>query len=480
MSLDRDVLARDISFRSLFSLAFGTIIGVGWITVLGSWLSGAGSLGAIVAFAGGGAVMLVIGLCYAELAGMYPVSGGELAYVFEAWGTRVSFAAAWLLAFSYISLTSFEAVSVGWIMSALVPGFGGPVAYSVLGYEVRLWSLVLGLAIMAVITAINYRGGRSSTSFQEVMTFLLLLASGVFVVLGLLAGDYSNLEPRFVGDTPRMALAGVLGVMATTPFWFVGFDTIPQAMGELRPGARLPLLPGVMALAIGLAAAFYVLVILTASVSLPRAELLALDLPVAGALQATFDSVLLGKLVLFAGFCGLITTWNAVFFAATRLLFALGRGRFIPPGFARVHGRFGSPVNAVLFTGLVGALGTLFGRTAIGIIVNASSAAIALVFALVVLAVARLRRTRPHQDRPYRMPGGLPLIYVGGVSALALFVMALYDPYRAAVGAVPPEWVVLGVWVLLGGVFYLVATPVRRGISEDERRRLVLEQDSGE
>jgi len=476
----RETLRREIRLRSLFSLAFGTIIGVGWITVLGSWLSGAGSLGAIIAFAGGGVVMLIIGLCYAEMAGMYPVSGGEVAYVLEAWGTRVSFAAGWMLAFFYISLTSFEAVSVTWIASALLPSFGGPVVYRVLGSDVQLWGLLLGLAIMAAITAINYRGGGSSARFQDIMTTFLLLASAIFVTVGLAGGDFANLRPLVVGDTPRAALVGILGVMATTPFWFAGFDTIPQAMGELREGAQLRRLPAVIALAIGVALVFYVLVILTASLSMPRDRLLAFDLPVAGALEAAFDSALLGKLVLFAGLCGLITTWNAIFFAATRLIFALGRGYMIPHAFARVHERFGSPVTAILFTGFAGAVGALFGRNALGVIVNSASATAALVFTLVVLGVARLRTTKRDHERPYRFPGGLPLIYFGGIAGFGLFVSALYEPYRAGGGGLPKEWIALAIWIGLGGVFYRAAARVRHRIGEAERRWLIVDEHEPE
>ena len=77
----------------------------------------------------------MIGLCYAEVAAAYPVSGGEVAYVFEAWGARWSFAAAWFILFGYIFTTSFEAISVEWIMSAMIRGFGGggiPVEWVVL------------------------------------------------------------------------------------------------------------------------------------------------------------------------------------------------------------------------------------------------------------------------------------------------------------------------------------------------------------
>ena len=63
-----------------FALAFGSMIGVGWVTAVGGWLDQAGPVGAIVAFVLGGAIMLCIGLCYAEATPMLPVAGGEVAY----------------------------------------------------------------------------------------------------------------------------------------------------------------------------------------------------------------------------------------------------------------------------------------------------------------------------------------------------------------------------------------------------------------
>ena len=127
MTEERKTLKKEIKLRSLFMLAFGTIIGIAWLIVLGSWLSQAGSLGAIIGFVIGGGMMLLIGVCYAEVATMYPVSGGEAAYVYEMYGTGMAFAAGWALAFNYVVVTSFEAISVGWAASALFPGIEGPV-----------------------------------------------------------------------------------------------------------------------------------------------------------------------------------------------------------------------------------------------------------------------------------------------------------------------------------------------------------------
>ena len=470
----REELGRGIRLRSLFSLAFGTIIGVGWITVMGAWLSGAGALGAILAFVGGGLVMLAIGLCYSEMAAAYPVTGGEVAYVFEAWGTRWSFAAAWFLAFLYIFTTSFEAISVEWVVSALIPGFGGPVIYTLLGQEVRLWSLALGIAVMAVITLINYRGGKTAAWFQDLMTAGLIVLTAIFVIAGIAGGSAANLEPTFVGTTPGAALVGVGVVLGTAAFWYAGFDTIPQAMEEVEEGAKLRLLPRVMGASILFALVFYCLVILAAAMSVPRGELLAAELPAAAAIQAAFGSPLLGRVVLFAGLCGLITTWNAVFFAGTRIVFAMARAHMIPHRLAKVHDRHGSPSAAVIFVAIMGTVGAFFGRNAILVIVGAASIAAGLVFLVVVLGVLRLRRTRPDHPRPYTVPGGRAFLYLSAVLALGLVGAAIWEPFHGAGSRVPAEWIVLVSWAVLGLVFYRAAARLRSAVSEDQLRWLIL------
>ncbi|MCG8466988.1 MAG: APC family permease [Gemmatimonadetes bacterium] len=443
--------------------------------MMGAWLAGAGSIGALVAFIGGGLAMLAIGLCYSEMAAAYPVSGGEIAYVFEAWGPRWSFAAAWFLAFSYIFTTSFEAISVEWIVSAMIPGFGGPVIYELFGQEVRLWSLALGLGLMAVIAIVNYRGGETAAWFQELMTAGLIVTTAAFVIAAFFGGDVANLAPRFVGDTPRAALIGIVVVLAGTPFWFAGFDTIPQAMEEVEEGAKLRLLPRVIGASIAFALIFYCLVIVATSISIPRPELLAAELPAAAAIEGAFDSPLLGKLVLVAGLCGLITTWNAIFFASTRIVFALGRARMIPPRFAAVHDRFGSPAVAVVFVAILGSIGALFGRNAILMIVSGSAITAALVFLLVVVGVDRLRTRRPELKRPYEVPGGRRFLHVSVVLAAGLLISSAYETFVGAGRTIPAEWIVIATWGALGVVFYRIAAPLRAQVDETELRRLILD-----
>lgn len=469
-------LSKDLKLRNLFTLAFGSIIGVGWITVLGSWLTQAGALGTIIAFLFGGTVMLLIGLCYAEIGAMYPVSGGEVAYLYEMYGVEISFFGGWFLALNYIGLTAFEAISVGWVLSAIFPGIGGPVLYSILGVDVQLFDALIGLALMLAITFINYRGGKVAAGFQDVMTYILLAASVVFIAIGIGRGDAANLEPFFVRSEglSGSVVPGILAVFATVPFWFSGFDTIPQAMGEKSKGAPLHLLPRVIVLAIVLSGVFYCLVVLASAMALPRGELLALELPVAGALEVAFDSPLLGKLVLLAGLCGLITSWNAFFFAGSRLIFALGNARMISGKYGEVHPQFGSPAKAILFVGFMGAVLSLLGKNAILPIINVGATSMSLVFLLVSAGLIRLRKTQPDMERPYTVPCGSLIPCLAVVMCLSMLGISLLEPYLSSERVVPVEWILLVSWLALGYFFWGYDRKARGTIDAERRREMIL------
>jgi amino acid transporter len=114
---NRPALKKEITKVGFFCLAFGAMIGVGWVTAMGPWLRTAGPLGASIAFALGGVLMLFIGFCYAEVTAMLPVSGGEVAYAYKAYGNKHSFLVGWFLSFGYLSVSAFEAISVGKILS---------------------------------------------------------------------------------------------------------------------------------------------------------------------------------------------------------------------------------------------------------------------------------------------------------------------------------------------------------------------------
>lgn len=452
-------LAEELRARQFFTLAFGAIIGVGWVVVIGEWLSQAGPLGAVLSFVAGGLVMMLVGLCYAEMATLLPVSGGEVAYALEAFGVETSFAAGWLLTLAYISTTAFEAISVGWILGALVPGLDAPA-----------FDLAVGLSGMALLTLLNVRGARSAAVFQDLLTWALVALSAVFIAAALLRGDASNLRPFFREGSPW---SGALSVFMTAPFWFAGFNTIPQLMEEKAPGVPLRVVGRALLLSIAAAGLFYCLVVLACSMTMPWKGLLDLELPAASAFEAGLHSPILAKTVLVAALLGLLTTWNAVFLGASRVLFSLGRARLLPPVFGRIHGAFGSPPVAVVFTGLAAAALVLLGRDALLHLVNAAATCLAACFLLTSLAAIRLRAKNPGSDGPYRAPGGRVTAAAASSGSLFMLVLSLYLPYRGA-GRLPIEWILFLVWGLAGVAFWLLGGSIREKMSDAERRKRVL------
>ena len=265
----------------------------------------------------------------------------------------------------------------------------------------------------------------------------------------------------------------------TVPQWLGGFNLIPQLMEEKAPSISLRLVGRVIVISIAMGIAFYCLVILAACMVVPWEELLTVEMPVAAAFEAAFGSPLLAKGVLLAGLCGLLTTWNGCFIGGSRVLFALGRSRVILPALGRVHPVFHTPSTAVLFVGGVGICGALAGRSALVPVINVNATCFLFAFLLTCVGVVKLRLQKPDAPRPFRVPGGIVAAGAAAVVCLALlFPVTFYQPYVAAQGAFPIEWIFLMVWAFLGVLLWFFSRKVRGSISEQERRAIMLGKSS--
>jgi amino acid transporter len=470
-------LKRALGGVQFLAMGLGKVVGVGWLVVLGSWLTQAGPLGVILAFAAGGLAISMIGLCYAEMAAMRPVAGGEVPWVFEVFGTKMAFAIGWAIALITVAVTAFEAISVGWIVGTLVPGIEGRTLYTALGEPVRLGSLLLGVGGTIALTILNYRGVRPAAGLQDVATYVKLAICALFITAGIAMGDVDNMRPLFQGDSAGSAFRGFLAVFVTASFWYSGFQIIPQMMEERAVGASVTRAAKMIVLCLAIALVFYCGVVLAASMAMPWKQLAATPLPVASAFEVALASPWLAKAVLVSALLGLVTVWNATFLTASRILFALGRGRILHPAFARLHPRYGVPVVPILITGILGTAATFLGRNAIEPIVNLGGMVYAFSFLLIALAVIRLRRTRPHDPRPYRIPGGLLVPVLAAVLAGTMMLVSIQQQYRRSPDGIPLEWMLLVGWGLLGVGAWIGGRRVRASIDDAERRALMLPLD---
>jgi basic amino acid/polyamine antiporter, APA family len=443
-------LQQAMGASQLFTLALGAIVGISWIVLLGDWLNRAGPLGATIAFGCGALVNALVGVCYAELATVLPVSGGEVAYAYRIFGVRTAFSVGWALTLIHIAVISYMALGAAWIIGFLLPDIKGPVLYTFGGAAVYSGSTTVALASVQALSYLNYRGLRTASAFQDVLTYGKLGICVLFIAAGLICGHVANLFPLFRTSGSGVAWRELFGVFVTTLWFYGGFSNIPQVMGERAASTRLADAGRMITLSIGVAGAFYCLLIISAALAVPWQGLVNKELPTAAAFRGAFGSNFFEKAVLLAGLSGAFTSANASLIAATRILFSLGRTRLIGAQFAVIHGSFGSPHVAIVFVGLAASLLVFLGRSGIIPIVGVGSTCYALSYGITCMGVIRTRKARPHMYRPYRVPGGIFTARLATLCVFAMLVLAVYQPYERAKDSFPLEWAILLVWGLMG------------------------------
>jgi amino acid transporter len=471
----RPQLEKGIGKAGLFSLAFGAMIGVGWVTAMGSWLTNAGPVGAIIAFLLGGMIILVIGFCYAEVTAALPLSGGEVAYAYKAYGPSKSFIVGWFLTFGYLSVSAFEAVSINKVLSYLIPAIDYLPIYSVNGSPVYLVHILISAFFVILISAINYTGVKNSARFQVVLTILFVLLTFVFVIAGFVMGEWKNLEPMFAGDSSGSISAGIAMVLVTVPFWFVGFDTIPQAAEEADQSISHRTIGLLILVSIIAAVLFYMLLILSTSMAAPWNEILDKKLPTASAFKEATDSQIMVNIILVTALVGLITSWNGFFLAGSRVLFALGRGKIIAPKFGKSHPKYQTPYYAVVFSGVITFVASLMGQGAMTAFVNVGSLCIVIAFLGVSFSFLSLRKKFPKMHRPFYAPGGKVLGFFAIASTLFMLLAMIYPGSPAAM-AWPLEWGIFSIFTLMGLIFWRISAKSRTAVSKRERDFLILEK----
>ena len=349
----RKILGR----REVLAIAFGAMVGWSWVVLAGEMIVRAGTLGSILAFVIGAVMVWLVGLTYAELTSALSRAGGEIGFTFVALGSTGAFVCGWTLVLAYVAVCAFEAVALPTVVSYLVPGFEAGYLYTVAGWDVNLTWVMVGVAGALLLGVVNYLGIRFAAFAQSLGAGSLLLVGLAFFLPGTIRGDTANLVPYLT------SWEGVLRVVIMTPFLYVGFDVIPQIAEEIDLPFKV--VGRIILVAIVVALGWYCLVQWTVGLSLPHGTLADRALPTADAMTAVYGSRWAGRLLVMGGLLGIVTSWNAFFIGASRLLFAMARGGMLPAVFSRLHPRYESPVAVVLVLTAAMALAPFFGRPAL-------------------------------------------------------------------------------------------------------------------
>jgi amino acid transporter len=398
--MSETTLRRRLGLPLLVLYGTGVTVGAGIYVLIGS-VAGHAGRHAPLAFVIAAIVMALTVASYAELCTRFPVAASEAAYVKGAFGSRL-----------LSTVTGLAIIGTGVIASATV-------ALGAAGYIAEFADLPRPLVIAAVVIAlglVSAWGILESVVLASVFTLIELAGLIAIIVAAARAGTP-------IGDTlltlpATGAWAGVAFASLLAFFAFIGFEDLTNIIEEAHAPERN--IPFAMAIVLGLTTLLYVLIAAIAVTAVPVERLATSAAPLslvfrelAGVNPATIAAI------------AIVATLNTIIAEltmATRVVYGMAKLGDLPAAFAAVNAATATPLRATVL--IVAAALALALMAPLERLAEATSLATLIVFAMVNLALLKLRRdgatARPGS---IRIPIAVPIL--GLVSCLAMIAFAL-------------------------------------------------------
>ncbi|HET7307173.1 MAG TPA: amino acid permease [Gammaproteobacteria bacterium] len=396
-------LPRRLGAFTGMAVVVGIIIGSGIFRVPPSIAQSSGNVaGMALVWIFGGVITLFGALSTAELAAMFPHSGGPYVYLREAYGRPLAFLFGWIWLIT---------TALAWAAQSLV-------FVEYLGTFVPITPAAthwIAAGLIVLFSAAHYRSVRLGAVFQNIST-----AAKIIAIIGLAVAIFA-LAPQTAGSTTVAAGSGSLqwagiGVGLVTVLWaYDGWENLTTLAGEMRrPQRTLPL-----ALVGGTLVVIAIYLIINAAYlrALPfnvLADSKAVAVDAAVTVLGSAGAAAAGALVMVS----VLGSLNGSIMSDPRVFYAMSEDRLFFQAVGKVHPRFETPYVAIIFTCAIAIVYVLF-RDFIQL-ARAYVLGIWPFLALSVIGLFILRRKRPNAERPYRVIGYpiVPALFVLGTFAV--------------------------------------------------------------
>ncbi|MFC7048344.1 APC family permease [Emcibacter nanhaiensis] len=405
-------LRRSINLPFLVFYGLGTIVGGGIYAMTGK-VAGIAGLYAPVAFLISASIALITAFSYAEMAGRYPLSAGEVRYVDAGFSRRrFSMLIGWMIIFTgIVSSATLANATAGFIVDFI-----------------ELPVLPLRAGIILLLGLIACWGIRESVSLVAIIT--LIEVGGLLLVVVLSRQELATIGTRWrellppVGAGDLAIWSSIFSAAFLAFYTFIGFEDMVNVAEEVKDVRRT--LPAAILICIFLSMTLYVLVALAAVLTVPPQELAQSNTPLATI--ASWSDHMLPPWLL--GAISILATINGILvqiIMSSRVLHGMANGNEAPAVFRRVNSFTRTPLEASLFViGLV-----LFFSLVLDLatLAKTTSAVILFVFAAVNASLLKLKWTgKAAPDGVFTTWWGVPLLGFISCSGMLLFKLVEFLP----------------------------------------------------
>ena len=366
---------------------------------------------------------------YTELACAIPKAGGAFDYADRALGRNWGFLGGMAQIIEFVFAPPAIAAAIGAYFNLFLKTEPLIVELGTFSFELP-W-----LAILAyfAFTALNIAGVKAAATFELVITILAVGELLIFAGVTLPEFEVANLKQNAFPN-------GIPGIFAAIPFaiwFFLAIEGVANVAEETKNPQKNVL--------IGFGSAIFTLVILcvltfTSSVGVAGWEAIVYDaegnmsdspLPLAIA-QVVGQSGVWYHLIISIGLVGLIASFHGIILAAGRATYEFGRMDLAPKALGKVHSKFRTPANALIFNMVIGIIALMTGKTG-EIITIACFGALAL-YIISMISFFVLRKIEPDMERPFKVPfypvfPALALI----IASISMVAMSYYNQQLALI-----------------------------------------------
>lgn len=299
-------LKRELGFIQSTSLGIGGILGAGIFVLSGVAISEAGPA-AIISFAIGALLSLLIGFSYMALSKAYPGQGGAYHYAIQSYGKGFGFFTGWIYFGAWIIASGYVTLGFGEYVKNLT----------------GLPAIPTGILLIVLLSIMNLMGVKVSGRVQTILicTELVLLVAVILISLGKV--HFGNLHPFLPHGFNPMLGASLLGFLSLT-----GWDVIAVASKEIKNARKN--VPLSIVTSIGIVTVIYLALIYVMVGIFPSDQYANTAAPVVMAVSKVFGSQIAIVLVALIVSVALAATANSFIMVTSRTLFALSEDGGLP------------------------------------------------------------------------------------------------------------------------------------------------------
>lgn len=449
-------LLKYLSPVAVWALSFGCAVGWGAFVMPGTtFLPKAGPLGTVLGIVLGALIMCFIGLNYSYLMNKYPDAGGTLTYTIKTLGYDHGFMSSWFLILVYIAIIWANATAIGLISKNLFGStFQFGFHYHVLDYDVYFGEVLLSVVAILLCGTVCIFHKRLAALIQIIFAFLLVIGVVVCAVV-----VFSNIKDAGTYHIPAFSpskdskILQVSTLIALSPWAFVGFESVSNSAAGFKFQHKRIFC--ILVLSIIAGTLVYCLLTFMAVSFVPSDYNSWVEyvndlenhsgiegLPTFYAAYSAMGKsgvVILG----LAAMAGIATGLIGNLVAASRLLYTMANEGILPKWFGKLNKKH-SPQNALIFLMCISVIIPLFGRTAIGWIVDVNT--IGAIIAYSYTSFCAIMAAKNDNNRLIKISGSIGLI-----SSIIFFVYFM----SWTAGALSTEsYLILTFWSILGFVYF--------------------------